>query len=67
MKSYGDTGIRIDSPNAVAGYRATIYMLPADQPNVGAQHSAYFTNPLQVETTAFRVSRLTYLPLVIRG
>lgn len=48
QRSYGDTGIEVDSPNDTIDYRTTLYVLPPDQDNVGEQYAAYFAEPLEV-------------------
>ena len=67
QKSYGDTGLRVDVPNPTVVYQMTYFVLPADQPNVGARYGAYVAQPLQVTTTAQGRLHHTYLPIVIRN
>jgi hypothetical protein len=48
-KSYGDMGIIIDTPVKAIDGSLTHYILPPEQPNVGALYYAYFTHPLQTQ------------------
>ena len=66
-KSYGDTGVRVDVPNPTVVYQMTYFVLPADQPNVGARYATYVAHPLQVTTTAQGQLHHIYLPIVIRN
>jgi len=53
--SYGDAGVRIDSPptiNKKFVFWNWNYILPANQTNVGATYRGYARNPLQVQATA---------------
>ena len=52
--SYGDAGVRIDSPptiNKKFVFWNWNYILPANQTNVGATYRGYARNPLQVQAT----------------
>ena len=52
--SYGDAGVRIDSPPTINKkfiFWNWNYILPANQPNVGATYRGYARNPLQVQAT----------------
>jgi hypothetical protein len=66
-KSYGDTGIRVDSPNPTVVYRSALFMLPPGLPNVGAMYAAYFAHPLQITVVAQSEPGRVYLPIVIRS
>ena len=47
--SYGDAGVRIDNPARQFTFENWNYILPANQPNVGATYREYALNPLQVQ------------------
>ena len=47
--SYGDAGVRIDNPNRQFTFENWNYVLPANEPNVGAAYRGYALNPLQVQ------------------
>lgn len=47
--SYADAGVRIDNPNRQFVFENWNYVLPANQPNVGATYREYALNPLQVD------------------
>jgi hypothetical protein len=64
-KSYGDTGILVQSPNETVTYQTVLYVLPPGQPSMGALFAAYAASPLQVTATA-PVAHRAYLPLVLR-
>jgi hypothetical protein len=64
-KSYGDSGLKVESPNPTVSYRAVVYVLPPDQENVGETYAGYFENPLEVTATVVLPYR-THLPLVLR-
>lgn len=49
QKSYGDMGITITNPIKAIDGSLTHYILPPEQPNVGAIYYGYFTNPLQAQ------------------
>jgi hypothetical protein len=50
--SYGDAGVKITKPTAtVFDFWSWNYILPANQPNVGATYRGYARNPLQVQAT----------------
>ena len=66
-KSYGDTGIRVDSPDQKVVYRSALFMLPPGLPNVGAMYAAYFAHPLQITAVAQSEPARVYLPIVIRS
>jgi len=65
QRSYGDTGIRVDSPASTIAFRMACYVLPANQPNVGATYAAYFAHPLQV-TAHWRAPYRFCLPVVLK-
>lgn len=50
QRSYGDAGVRLDDPNRQFTFRTWTYVLPPDQPNVGATYRSYARNPLQAQT-----------------
>jgi hypothetical protein len=50
--SFGDAGVRIDSPAGEVAIGATAFVLGAGQPNVGATYRSYCDQPLQAEATA---------------
>ena len=66
--AYGDTGISVTSPNATITYKATMWVLPPDQPNVGETVAYQASNPLQVAALAppTLVYDL-YLPLAVKN
>jgi hypothetical protein len=65
-KSYGDSGLQVDSPEATVSYRALLYVLPPDQENVGETYADYFEHPLQVTATVLFRHHI-YLPSVVRN
>jgi pimeloyl-ACP methyl ester carboxylesterase len=65
-KSYGDSGLRVESPDPTVSYRALLYVLPPDQENVGETYADYFAHPLQVTARALFHHHI-YLPLVMRN
>jgi hypothetical protein len=50
-KSYGDMGVTVTSPINYLYLAVTHYILPPNQPNIGTQYYAYFSNPLQVQSS----------------
>jgi hypothetical protein len=66
-KSYGDTGIRVDSPNLTVVYQSALIMLPPAQPSLGAMYAAYLAHPLQITAVAQGELPSVYLPIVIRS
>lgn len=56
QKSYGDMGITITNPIKAIDGSLTHYILPPNEPNVGAMYYGYFTNPLQVQAIEQRYS-----------
>jgi pimeloyl-ACP methyl ester carboxylesterase len=65
QRSYGDSGLKVESPTRYVDYRAAFYVLPESLPNVGQLYAAQAANPLQVTTTVSAPYQ-TYLPLVLR-
>jgi len=47
--SYGDAGVKIQSPNRHFTVRSWTYVLPPSQPNVGATYQTYAMHPLEAE------------------
>jgi hypothetical protein len=47
--SYGDAGVQIDNPARQFTFENWNYILPANQPNIGAEYREYALNPLQVQ------------------
>lgn len=67
-RCYGDTGIKVVSPNQTVDYQTALYVLPPGLPNVGEVYAAYAAYPLQV--TAIVPTALDhhiFLPLVLRN
>jgi hypothetical protein len=64
-KSYGETGIQVQSPNPTIIYRTALYVLPPGLPNVGELYAAHAAYPLQVTATAPGRYRV-YLPAALR-
>ncbi len=55
-KSYGEMGVTVTNPIKYLYLKVTHYILPPDQPNVGAAYYAYFKHPLQAQTDEQRFS-----------
>jgi pimeloyl-ACP methyl ester carboxylesterase len=68
-KSYGDSGIRVDSPAPTVSYLNLLYVLPSEQPGaVGAQLALHAVHPLHVVAVApTTLHHQVYLPLLMRG
>ncbi len=70
QKSYGDMGVTVTNPIKYIDLNLTHYVLPPNQPNVGAQYYSYFTHPLQAQAAAQRFgagpSSRMYLPVILR-
>jgi hypothetical protein len=68
--SYGEMGVTVTNPIKYVSLKVTHYILPPNQPDVGAAYYAYFTHPLQSQ--ANRQSspaslKHIFLPLILRG
>ncbi|MGD2165987.1 MAG: hypothetical protein PVH50_10715 [Anaerolineae bacterium] len=66
QKSYGDAGLKVESPSRTIRYRTLLYVLPPNQDNVGGTYADYYDNPLDAATTPLFRYR-TYVPLVLRN
>ncbi len=67
-KSYGDMGIKIQSPGQTIDYRTTLYVLPPEPDNVGETYQWYYEQPLQVTTEALStLVHQVFLPVVLRN
>lgn len=55
-KSYGEMGVTVTQPIKYVYLNVTHYILPPNQPNVGATYYAYFTHPLQAQAGEQRLS-----------
>ncbi len=67
--SYGDAGVYMDRPGNKLDIRICFYILPADQPNVGATYSSRAFDPLESQSTAqsYVSARYLYLPVTLRS
>jgi hypothetical protein len=68
-KSYGEMGITVTNPIKYVYLDVTHYILPPNQPNVGATYYGYFRHPLQAQATLQLPPaglKQVYLPLVVR-
>ncbi len=68
QRSYGDTGLKVDGPNATIDYRTALYVLPpGGLSDVGQMVAAQAANPLHVTTLApATLTQRIYLPLMLR-
>ncbi len=57
-KSFGDMGVTVTRPNKNIYLSVTHYILPPQQPNVGARYYACFTQPLQSQASVTAVARM---------
>ena len=55
-KSYGEMGVTVTHPIKYVDLKVTHYILPPNQPDVGARYDAYFSHPLQTEANEQRLS-----------
>ncbi len=55
-KSYGEMGVTVANPVKYVYLKLTHYILPANQPDVGATYYAYFTHPLQAQANEQRLA-----------
>jgi hypothetical protein len=55
-KSYGEMGVTVTNPIKYVDLKVTHYILPSNQPDVGATYYAYFTHPLQPQANEQRLS-----------
>ena len=71
-KSYGEMGVTVTNPIKYVYLNVTHYILPPNQPNVGARYYSYFTHPLRSQANEQRFSeqpppaKRVYLPMIIR-
>jgi len=67
--SYSDCGIFIESPSAHVRFNLWYYILPPDQPSVGATYRDHALHPLQFagEEQTYQPPHFVYLPLVLRN
>lgn len=64
-KSYGEMGVTVTNPIKYVYLDVTHYILPPNQPNVGARYYSYFTHPLQAQASAqLFLNKRLYLPLI---
>jgi len=68
-KSYGDAGIRLDNPSKHLQVAISTYVLPPNQPNVGARYCSYIKQPLETRATAqhYTPPRFVYLPAALKN
>ena len=66
-KSYGDTGIKVNSPHATVVYHSVYAVLPPNQPNVGAAYAARVAYPVDVAVTTPVGTVQFYLPVVMKN
>jgi hypothetical protein len=57
-KSYGEMGLTVTNPIKYIYLAVTHYILPPNQPNVGATYYAYFAHPLQCQANQTAVKKL---------
>jgi hypothetical protein len=68
QKSYGDTGILIEGDvNDSFTIESTLYVLDADQDNVGATYEEYYSNPLMVVPFAQGERKKLFLPVIFKN
>ena len=67
--SYSDCGVFIESPSAHVRFNLWYYILPPNQPSVGATYRDHALNPLQFagEEQTYQPPHFVYLPLVLCG
>jgi len=69
-KSYGEMGVTVTNPIKYVSLKVTHYILPPNQPDVGATYYAYFTHPLQSQANR-QASPINlkhiFLPMILRG
>lgn len=51
-QSFGDAGLRVDTPSGQVELGMFVFALEPAQPNVGATYQGYLANPLEVTVTA---------------
>ena len=70
QKSYGEMGVTVTNPIKYVYLKVTHYILPPNQPNVGATYYGYFTHPLQSQASEqWNQSSLKriFLPMIVRS
>lgn len=69
-KSYGEMGITVTNPIKYVYLNVTHYILPPNQPNVGATYYAFFTHPLEVQASEQlhpASLKRVFLPMIVRN
>jgi hypothetical protein len=69
-KSYGEIGVTVTNPIKYIYLNVTHYILPPNQPNVGATYYAYFTHPLQAQASEQlnpASLKRVFLPMIVRN
>lgn len=70
QRSYSDSGAHVENPDPHMIFHLWYYVLPANQPDVGATYRNYAWQPLQSQASEQQYNPtgtwLIYLPLVVR-